>query len=131
MTNAENDSFTLFEILFPDLVHILITLKGKEQQGHFASEILVRAETHPAKRHPNCWVLDARDTDPDAKLGLIMDHGKGERFIDAIGEGNARKENTFVDWFSGCSLGAIASTNGVAFESFMEDQVGAVKRLAH
>ncbi|CEL09738.1 hypothetical protein ASPCAL12868 [Aspergillus calidoustus] len=95
--------------VLPDLAHILITLKGKERRDDFASEILVRAEIHPAKKHPNCWALDAMDTDPGAKLALIVDDGDGERFINTEGEGNARKANTFVDWFSGCSLETIAS----------------------
>ncbi|KAL3476599.1 hypothetical protein BJX99DRAFT_270404 [Aspergillus californicus] len=94
--------------VLPDLAHVSITLKGKERRADYASEILVRAEVHPAKRHPNCWALDARDTDPGAKLAFVLDDGEGEKFINVEGEGNARKANTFVDWFSGCSLETIA-----------------------
>ncbi|KAL2802880.1 hypothetical protein BJX63DRAFT_437470 [Aspergillus granulosus] len=95
--------------VLPDLAHIQITLRGKVPQNDSRPEILVKAEIHPAKRHPACWALDARDTDPGAKLALIVDDEEGKRYVNSKGEGIARKANTFVDWFSGCSLETIAS----------------------
>ncbi|KAL3459137.1 hypothetical protein BJX64DRAFT_291534 [Aspergillus heterothallicus] len=93
----------------PDLAHILITLKGKRHREEFAPEILVKAEIHPSKRHPNCWARDARDSDPGAKLAFVVDYGEGERYSNEGGETTARKANTFVDWFFGCSLETIAN----------------------
>ncbi|KAL4899931.1 hypothetical protein BDW74DRAFT_183250 [Aspergillus multicolor] len=96
--------------VLPVLAHIVITSKSETGwRDEFAPEILVGAEIDAAMRHPNCWALDSRDTDPGAKLALIVDGGKGDRYVNAEGEGSARKANTFVDWLFGCSLETIAS----------------------
>ncbi|KAL2829948.1 hypothetical protein BDW59DRAFT_178181 [Aspergillus cavernicola] len=90
----------------PDIAAIVLRL-GKGPRHSFPAVILVKAEVYPGKRHPNNWACDALDIDPGAKLAFLVTHRKTE-YLQAEGEGNARKANTFMDWLSNCSIETIA-----------------------
>lgn len=87
----------------PSMASIMLALPGTTKEN-LPCEIKLKAEIYSGRTHPNKWALDARDTDPGAKLAFLASYLGNERYIQNHGETNARKANTFMDWATDCSL---------------------------
>ncbi|KAE8342644.1 hypothetical protein BDV24DRAFT_162177 [Aspergillus arachidicola] len=87
----------------PEIAAISLEIHAKSRD-ELPARILIQAVIHSGKQHPENWAMDARDNDPGAKLAFLATLSGGSVFLRTIGEGSARKANTFVDWLSGESI---------------------------
>ncbi|KAB8261021.1 hypothetical protein BDV32DRAFT_148894 [Aspergillus pseudonomiae] len=87
----------------PEIAAISLEVHAKSRD-ELPAMIMIQAVIQSGKRHPEKWAIDARDNDPGAKLAFLAALPGGSVFLRTVGEGSARKANTFVDWLSGDSI---------------------------
>lgn len=80
----------------PDIAAINLEFPGKSRD-EFPAEVLIQAVIYPGKKPPEYWATEAQDNDPGSKLAFLVTLSHGPCFVHLLGEGAARKANTFID----------------------------------